>query len=383
MGPLAGLYIVEIAGIGPGPFAGMLLADLGATVIRIERPGGGMFNGVPELDILNRGEQCIVVDLKNPEGVETVLKLVERADALLEGFRPGVLEKLGLGPDVCLARNEKLVFGRMTGWGQEGPMSQRAGHDINYIALSGALHPVGLKDQRPTVPLNLVGDFGGGGLMLAFGMVSALLEAGRSGVGQVVDAAMVDGSATLMASLFGAVQAGFWKEERGSNMVDSGAPFYDTYETLDGEHVAVGAIEAKFYAQLLAGLGLDGADLPAQMDMDRWPELKARFTEIFKTRTREEWRAVFDDTDACVSPVLRMSEARHHTHNASREAFIELGGVYQPNAAPRFSRTSPELTQTTARLGEHTRQVLSDIGVSVDEIDTLMEIGAVAGIDEP
>ena len=210
MGPLAGLYIVEIAGIGPGPFAGMLLADLGATVIRIERPGGGMFNGVPELDILNRGKQCIVVDLKNPEGVETVLKLVERADALLEGFRPGVLEKLGLGPDVCLARNEKLVFGRMTGWGQEGPMSQRAGHDINYIALSGALHPVGLKDQRPTVPLNLVGDFGGGGLMLAFGMVSALLEAGRSGVGQVVDAAMVDGSATLMASLFGAVQAGFW-----------------------------------------------------------------------------------------------------------------------------------------------------------------------------
>ena len=382
MGPLQGITIVEIAGIGPGPFAGMLLADLRASVIRIERPGGGMFNGIPELDILNRGKKCIVVDLKRPEGVETVLRLVEGADAIFEGFRPGVIEKLGLGPDVCMARNEKVVFGRMTGWGQEGPMALRAGHDINYIALSGALHPVGLKGQRPTVPLNLVGDFGGGGLMLAFGIVSALLEARSSGKGQVVDAAMVDGSSTLMASLFGAVQAGFWKEERGSNMVDSGAHFYDTYETKDGEHMAVGAIEPKFYSQLLEGLGLDEAGLPGQMDMDHWLEMKERFAGIFKTKSQAEWREVFDETDACVSPVLKMSQARNHPHNMARGSYIELDGVYQPNAAPRFSRTTPQVTASTAKLGEHTREVLSGAGMSDADIAALIESGVVAEFEQ-
>lgn len=382
MGPLQGITIVEIAGIGPGPFAGMLLADLGATVVRIERPGGGMFNGVPELDILNRGKKCVVVDLKQPQGVETVLRLVEKADAMFEGFRPGVIEKLGLGPDVCLARNEKLVFGRMTGWGQEGPMAPRAGHDINYIALSGALHPVGLKGQRPTVPLNLVGDFGGGGLMLAFGLVSALLEARNSGRGQVVDAAMVDGSATLMASLFGAVQAGFWTEERGSNLFDSGAHFYDTYETSDGEYMAVGAIEPKFYSQLLTGLGLDEGELPAQMDRDHWADMKDRFAGIFKTRTQAEWRSIFDDIDACVSPVLKMSQARNHPHNMARHSFVELDGVYQPNAAPRFSRTAPRVAASAARLGEHTREVLTAAGLSDSDVAALIEAGVVAEMNQ-
>ncbi|MEM9257303.1 MAG: CaiB/BaiF CoA-transferase family protein [Pseudomonadota bacterium] len=381
MGPLRGITIVEISGIGPGPFAGMMLADLGATVIRVERPGGGMFNGVPELDILNRGKQCIVVDLKNPAGVDTVLRLLDDADAIFEGFRPGVIEKLGLGPDVCLTRNARLVFGRMTGWGQEGPMAQRAGHDINYIALSGALHPVGLHGQRPTVPLNLVGDFGGGGLMLALGMVCALLEARQSGKGQVVDAAMVDGSSVLMASLFGAVQAGFWREERGSNMVDSGAHFYDTYETRDGEFMAVGAIEPKFYSQLIAGLGLTEHDLPEQMDMEQWPYMKDRFASIFRTKTQSEWSEVFDDTDACVSPVLSMSRVRDHPHNQSRNAYVELDGVYQPNAAPRFSRTSAVVTASTAKLGEHTRTVLGQAGLSDAEINTLIEAGAVAELE--
>ena len=340
-----------------------------------------MFNGIPELDILNRGKQCIVVDLKKPEGVDTILRLLDDADAIFEGFRPGVIEKLGLGPDVCLARNQKLVFGRMTGWGQDGPMAQRAGHDINYIALSGALHPVGLKGQRPTVPLNLVGDFGGGGLMLALGMVSALWEVRSSGKGQVVDAAMVDGSATLMASLFGAVQAGFWKEERGSNMVDSAAHFYDTYETSDGEHMAVGAIEPKFYSQLLAGLGLERAELPEQMDMDSWPAMKERFAELFKRKTQAEWREVFDDTDACVSPVLRMSQAKDHPHNNARESFIELDGVYQPNAAPRFSRTAPQVSASTAKLGEHTREVLASAGLAEADINALIKAGVVAGLE--
>lgn len=381
MGPLQGIKIIEIAGLGPGPFAGMLLADMGATVIRVERPGGGLFSGNPDLDILNRGKQCIVVDLKRPKGVDAVLKLVESADAIFEGFRPGVIEKLGLAPDVCMTRNERLVFGRMTGWGQEGPMAHRAGHDINYIALSGALHPVGLKGQRPTVPLNLVGDFGGGGLMLAFGMLCALLEAKSSGKGQVVDAAMVDGSATLMASLFGAVQVGFWKEERGSNMVDSGSHFYDTYETKDAEYMAVGAIESKFYSELLEGLGLNEAELPPQMDMAHWPQMKERFTKIFKSKTQREWREVFDDTDACVSPVLRMSEAPNHPHNQSRNAFVELNGIYQPNAAPRFSRTSPCLSSSAAKLGEHSREILSEAGVSKEDIATLIETGAVVEHD--
>lgn len=377
MGPLAGITIIEIAGIGPGPFAGMLLADMGATVIRVERPGGGMFVGNPELDYLNRGKRCIAVNLKTAGGVATLLRLVEKADAVFEGFRPGVVEKLGVGPDVCLGRNARLVYGRMTGWGQSGPWAQTAGHDINYIALTGALHAIGLKDQRPTVPLNLIGDFGGGGLLLAFGLVSALLEARASGKGQVVDAAMLDGATVLMSSLFAAQRIGFWSEQRGTNLLDSGAPFYDTYETLDNKYVAVGAIEAPFYAQLIAGLDLDTAALPSQMDQARWGELRGIFSDRFKMRTRDQWCAIFDGKDACVAPVLAMSEAAEHVHNRGRGLFVDVAGHRQPAPAPRFSRTVPQVAHMAARIGEHTAEILQEHGFDAVEIAALIKSGAV------
>jgi alpha-methylacyl-CoA racemase len=380
MGPLQGLTIIEIAGIGPGPFAAMSLADMGANVIRVERPGGSMFTAAYKgrLDFLNRGKRCICVNLKTPEGVETVLRLIEKADGLVEGFRPGVMEKLGLGPDICLQRNPALVYGRMTGWGQEGPMAQTAGHDINYVALSGALHPIGRAGEKPTIPLNLVGDFGGGGLMMAYGMVCGLLESQRSGSGQVVDAAMIDGAATLMTSTFAALQIGFWKEERGTNVLDSGAPFYDVYETSDGQYISLGSIEPQFYATLLEKLGEEAVHFQNQFDMDNWPAMKERMSAIIKGNTRDHWDQVFAGSDVCYAPVLAMSEVRHHPHHQARGTFIEDDdGVWEPAPAPRFSRTKPELRGPAAQLGQHTDEILREFGFTEDEINANHQAGAV------
>jgi len=381
MGPLQGTTILEIAGIGPGPFCAMLLADMGADVIRIDRAGQVM-GGDPEsppADVLNRGRRSIGVDLKSPDGVETVLALVERADVIMEGFRPGVAERLGVGPDDCLARNPKVVYGRMTGWGQDGPYAQAAGHDINYIALAGALEPLGRAGQAPVPPLNLVGDFGGGGMFLAFGIVCALLDAQRSGEGQVVDAAMVDGDAVL-TTMFHAFRAmGVWNDERGTNLLDTGAHFYDVYETSDGEYVSVGSIEPQFYAQLLelSGLGAQD-DLPHQMDREQWPAMKVRIAEIFKTKTRDEWCGIMEHTDVCFAPVLSMAEAPKHPHNVERKTFVERNGVVQPAPAPRFSRTVPEIQRPPAHAGQHTDDVLADFGLTPERISELRESGAIA-----
>ena len=371
MGPLHGTRIIEISGLGPGPFAAMVLADMGADVIRVERPGGGTFPTGPA-DLVNRGKRCICVDLKKPEGVDAVLRLVEGADALVEGFRPGVTEKLGIGPDACLERNPRLVYGRMTGWGQEGPLAQEAGHDINYVSLTGALHAIGRRGEKPAIPLNLVGDFGGGGLLLAFGVVCALLEAKGSGRGQVVDAAMVDGVSLLLTSIYGAQQVGWWSEERGTNMLDSGAHFYDAYETSDGRWISIGPFEGKFYAQLLDKLGLSADEFP-QMEREKWPALKERFGEIFKTKTRDEWCARMEGTDVCFAPVLTMAEARSHPHNRARGTFVEVSGIEQPRPAPRFSRTDSGIQRPPAEVGEHTDEVLSEWGWSDDEIAALRE----------
>jgi alpha-methylacyl-CoA racemase len=376
MGPLEGLKIIEISGIGPGPFGAMMLADMGAEVLRVERPGGGWENA--KFDLLSRGRRCITVDLKNPAGVETVLRLIDSADGLLEGFRPGVMERLGLGPDVCMARNPRLVYGRMTGWGQDGPLAKAAGHDINYIALAGALHPMGRRGAPPTVPLNLVGDFGGGGLMLAYGMVCALLERERSGRGQVVDAAMVDGAAALMTIFHATVQTGFWTEERGTNLLDSGSHFYDAYETSDGKWISIGSFEPQFYALLLEKLGLSAEDHP-QMDQERWPELKEKVAALFKLRTRDEWCAELEGTDVCFAPVLSIGEAREHPHNRARGTFVEIDGVGQPRPAPRFSRTDSSIQRPPARGGEHTDEVLADwCGMDASEIAELRSAKAVA-----
>jgi alpha-methylacyl-CoA racemase len=378
MGPLHGTRVIEIAGIGPGPFAAMVLADLGAEVIRVARPGPGMFADGHPTDLLNRGKRCICVDLKKPGAVELVLKLMEGADAALEGFRPGVIEKLGLGPEVCLARNPRLVFGRMTGWGQDGPMAQEAGHDINYISLAGALHPIGRKGEKPAIPLNLVGDFGGGGVMLALGMLAAMFEAKGSGKGQVVDAAMVDGAALLMTSVYGAHGIGFWSDERGTNLLDSGAHFYEVYETLDGKWVSIGSLEPQFYASLLERLGLAGEDLPKQMEPAHWPALKERLEAIFLTKTRDEWCVVFEGSDACFAPVLSMTEAPDHPHNRARGTFVDVNGALQPRPAPRFSRTPTEVGRAPAPVGEHTDEVLREAGFADKAITALRESGAVA-----
>lgn len=378
MGPLAGIKVIEIAGIGPAPFTGMLLADLGAEVIRVERPGGGTFSGgTPALDFLNRGKRCICVNLKQPQGVDIVLRLIESADALIEGFRPGVMEKLGLGPEVCLSRNARLVYGRMTGWGQTGPLAQRAGHDLNYIALTGALHAIGPAGGKPAIPLNLVGDFGGGGMYLAFGLVSALLESHRSGRGQVVDAAMVDGASLLMASIYAATQAGFWREERGTNMLDGGAPFYDVYETADGRYVSLGAIEPQFYQRFIALSGLS-EPLPAQYDAAGWPKLRELFTDLFLSKTQEEWCMLLGNEDVCFAPVLTPTEAPGHTHAQAREAYPRAGDYWQPAAGPRFSRTPNGVPASAAALGEHTDGILSESGFSAEDIAALRAQGSVA-----
>jgi alpha-methylacyl-CoA racemase len=381
MGPLHGTKMIEIAGIGPGPFAAMMLADMGAEVLRVERPGGGTLARYwqnPATDLLNRGRRCVCIDLKHPDGVALVLDLVERADALFEGFRPGVMERLGLAPAICLERNPRLVYGRMTGWGQDGPLAQAAGHDINYVALAGALDPIGRCGQPPTPPLNLVGDFGGGGMMLAFGMVCALLESRRSGRGQVVDAAIVDGAAALMAVFYGVHQAGFAMGERGTNVLDSGSHFYDAYETADGKYISIGCFEPQFYAELIQRLGLAAEDLPGQMDQASWPGLKERFTTIFKSKTRREWCEILEGTDVCFAPVLSIAEAPEHPHNEARGTFVEVAGVVQPRPAPRFSRTPAAIQRPPARPGEHTEEALRDWGVSSDRIAALKNAGAIA-----
>jgi len=345
VGPLTGIRIVELAGIGPGPMAAMLLADMGATVLRVERPGGsGLGVERPrQYDLLLRGRHAIAVDLKSAAGKALALRLVEHADALIEGFRPGVTERLGLGPQDCLARNRHLVYGRVTGWGQDGPLAQAAGHDINYISLVGALHAFGPRGGAPVAPLNLLGDFAGGALYLAFGVVCGLFEARRSGRGQVVDAAMIDGVASLMTAFHGAVAAGLTSHERGTNHLDGGAHFYNTYQCADGRWISVAAIEGKFYAELLRRLEIDPASLPPQPDRAHWPRLQERLAAVFKTRSRDEWCRVLEGTDSCFAPVLTTDEAPSHPHNAAHGTYVEIGGIVQPAPAPRFSRTRPDL----------------------------------------
>jgi len=372
MGPLQGIKVVEFAGIGPGPFAAMLLSDMGAEVIRIDRKGGRMPG---KTEITYRGRPAVMFDLKKPEAVETALKLIEKADALIEGFRPGVMERLGLGPDVCLKRNPKLVYGRMTGWGQTGPLALAAGHDINYIALTGALHAIGNAGAKPVPPLNLVGDFGGGALYLAFGVVCGLLEAKKSGEGQVVDTAMTDGAASLMSMFYGMIAGGNWADERGRNMLDSGAHFYDTYETKDGKFVALGSIEPQFYRELLAKTGIVDPAFEEQLKHSGWPTLKTKLAAVIKTKTRDEWDAIMLGSDVCYAPVLTLAEAPRHPHNVARKTFVEVAGVMQPAPAPRFSRTEPEIQGPPEEA--NAERALSRWGFSRDEIKKLEAAGAV------
>ena len=365
MGPLAGIRIIELAGIGPGPFCAMLLSDMGAEVIRVDRKSGQ----ANPTDPASRGRKSIALNLKKPESIEAVLKLVETADVIMEGFRPGVMERMGLGPDACLQRNEKIVYARMTGWGQSGPLAHAAGHDMNYIAISGALHAIGPKDGKPVPPLNLVGDFGGGALYQAMGILAALLEAGKSGKGQVVDTAMTDGAASLMAMFYGMKAAGFWHDERESNMLDGGAHFYDTYECSDGKFVSIGSIEPQFYALLREKTGLsDDPDFDAQMDRTKWPVLKEKLQTVLKTKTRDEWCEIMEGTDVCFGPVLTLDEAPNHPHNQARETFVELDGVMQPAPAPRFSRTVSKVQGPCVVPGADTEEILSSVGVDVEAL---------------
>jgi alpha-methylacyl-CoA racemase len=372
-GPLAGVKVLELEALGPVPFCGMLLADLGADVLLVDRPTdpGLGFERERRSDVMLRGRRSVTLDLKSPAGAAAALELAERADALIEGFRPGVLERMGLAPDVLLGRNPRLVVGRMTGWGQDGPLAPRAGHDIDYIALTGALHAIGHAGGRPVPPLNLVGDFGGGGMLLGFGVLAALLEARRSGRGQVVDAAMVEGAALLTTMFWGMASAGRWTDRRGENVLDSGAPWYDTYETRDGRFVALGAIEPKFYAEMLSRLGLAAEALPAQHDRAGWPALRARFAAAIRTRTRDEWCAAFADSDACFAPVLTFAEAAAHPHNVARGAHVALAGVVQPAPAPRFSRTPGGVRGPPPERGARGREALADWGFSAVDVERL------------
>lgn len=380
MGPLNGVKIVEFGGIGPPPMCAMLLADMGADVLRIDRtqPSGLGFPVPPRFSVMDRSRRSVAIDLKQPQGIEAARRLLDQADALIEGFRPGVMERLGLGPDDCLDRNPRLVYGRVTGWGQSGPLAHAAGHDINYIALTGAAHAIGRHGQPPTPPLNLVGDFGGGALYLALGIVAALYEAQHSGLGQVVDAAMVDGSASLMASIYGLYAAGVINDQRGENLVDSGSHFYNVYETADGKYISIAAIEGKFYAELLQRLGLEHEPLAAQMDREHWPALTERLAAVFRSKTRQEWCDLLEGTDVCFAPVLSYDEAPHHPHNKTRETFIEIDGVLQPAPAPRFSRTPSNVQRPPAANGEHTEAGLLDWGFAREEIEQLRQAGAIA-----
>jgi alpha-methylacyl-CoA racemase len=380
MGPLDGVQVVEIASLAPAPFGCMVLSDLGADVLRVERPESCAPGRGDPVDPLTRGRRSIGLNLKDPDGIELLLGLLDSADVLVEGFRPGVTERLGFGPAVCAERNPRLIYARMTGWGQDGPLAPTAGHDIDYIGISGALHPIGRAGERPVPPLNLIGDFGGGGMLLAVGVLAALVERGNSGLGQVVDAAMVDGSALLTSFIYGLRARGAWRDERGVNLLDGGAPFYDTYATADGKFVAVGALEPQFYAALLHGLGLAGSDLPGQMEMARWPALREKFAETFATRTRDEWADVFAGTDACVAPVLSPAEAPAHPHNTARATFTDVGGITQPAPAPRFGRTAVGQPAPPRRPGADTDEVLGarGLGLNPAEIADLRGRGVVA-----
>lgn len=379
MGPLSGVRVIELASLAPAPFTATVLSDLGAEVLRLDRVDAvGAPDPTPPPDPLARGRRSAALDLKKPGAAELVLDLVAAADVLLEGFRPGVCERLGIGPDACLARNPRLVYGRLTGWGQTGPLAERAGHDINYLALSGALHPIGPDGAAPVPPINYVADFGGGGMLLAVGVLAALYERDRSGAGQVVDTAMTEGAGLLSALLHGLSARGMWHTERGGNVLDGSAPFYGTYACSCGGFVAVGALEPRFYAALLAGL--DITDAPPQFDTASWPQVRDRIAACFATRTRDEWAARFAGTDACVTPVLTLAEAPEHPHNRAREAFTEVGGLRQPAPAPRLSRTPAAVAGPPPHPGEHTRAVLTDWGILPERIAVLLERGVVAAV---
>lgn len=370
-GPLVGLRIVEIGAIGPGPFCAMMLADMGAEVIRVDRQAGQVSEAVSATPLLARGRRSIALDLKHPRGRATLERLIDRADGVIEGFRPGVMERLGFAPDACFARNPRLVYGRMTGWGQDGPMAQIAGHDINYIALCGALGAMGRAGEKPLPPLNLVGDFGGGGMLLAFGMLAAFYERERSGLGQVVDAAMIEGAGLLMTMFYELLATNSWKLARGQNLLDTGAPFYDVYETRDGKYVSIGALEPKFFQELVTRLHLSDVDLARQNDPSTWPALRAQLTTTFKQKTRAEWEATFAGSDACFAPVLDLVEAPRHPQNVARAAFVQVGEALQPAPAPRFSRTQPAVSRPYSTPGEHGEEILREAGFSPAEIASL------------
>ncbi|MGC4250102.1 MAG: CaiB/BaiF CoA-transferase family protein [Sphingobium sp.] len=380
MGPLSGIRIVELGGIGPAPFCCMLLADLGADIIRIDRIVASD-SGIPmdkRFNLMHRGRRSVAMDLKQPAAVDAVKRLVKQADVLIEGFRPGVTERMGLGPEDCAAVNPRLVYGRMTGFGQDGPLAQAPGHDINYIALSGVLHSIGEKGRAPVPPLNLAGDLGGGALYLALGVLSAVIEARTSGQGQVVDASMVEGSASLMALFYGLRAAGLMKDERGSNRLDGGTPWYSVYETRDGGYVALGSNEPRFYRETLELLGLTDAGLGGQHDQSGWPEMRRRFAEAFSTRTRDEWCELAEGREVCLAPVLSLEEAPRHPHNRARGSFVEIDGVVQPAPAPRFSRTPGAVARGPAAVGEHSMEALGDWGFSGDELAALAAAGAIS-----
>jgi len=378
MGPLSGTRVIEMAGLAPAPYAGMILADFGADVVRIDRSPTAGSGPDPTRDYLARGKRSVALNMKDPAAVDVLLRMIAGADVLIEPFRPGVMEKLGVGPDVALARNARLIYARLTGWGQTGPYASMAGHDIDYIAISGALSLCGRKGDRPVPPVNLIGDFAGGGMLCALGVVLALLERSKSGKGQVVDAAMVDGAAHLSTFLFGLFHAGFWPGERGANLLDTGAPFYDTYRTSDGAFMAVGAIEPQFYARLLQGLGLEGETLPHQMDRSGWEQTHQRFAQVFASKTRQEWTRIFDGTDACVAPVLELDEAADHPHNIARETFgAGIGGSRMPSPAPRLSRTPGSISTKAPGAGEDTETILAELGLEAAEIAALRSRGAI------
>ena len=375
-GPLSGYKFIEIAGIGPTQLTGMLLADMGAEIVRVVRVSPvDLGVSIPdEYKLMNRSRRSIAIDLKKPQGRDIVLELCGRADALFEGFRPGVMERLGLGPDECLRRNQRLVYGRMTGWGQDGPLAKTAGHDPNYIGIAGVLGSIGKRNEAPAYPLNLIGDFGGGALYLAVGLLAAILEAVKSGKGQIVDAAMVDGAASMMTTFYGMLAAGIWKEQRGSNILDGGAHFVNTYQTKDNQYVVVAAIEGRFYRELLDILEIADPDLRTQQfNRDRWPEFADRLQKIFLTRTRDEWSEIFAGTDSCFAPVLTLTEAVQHPHAQARNAYISIDGISQPAPAPRFSRTRSEIQSPPAEPGQHTEEILLDWGYTRERINDLLE----------